>query len=135
MRATRYSFSAHSRASGNPERPARDSRSPLPRGRADVCGLRATEHALTAVDLPRQLVENVRQVGGDRACFDLEHAIAARDQPRATLGTRPSRALIFLRREEIDHQPQWERDEVGDVGADRDLTLDTFSSEAPVVGE
>ena len=112
-----------------------ESTSPLPRGRTDACGLRATEHALTAVDLLRQAIENLRQIGGDRACFDLEHAIAARDQPRAALGTRPSRALIFLPREEIDHQPQRERDEVGNVDADRDLTLDTFSGEAPVVGE
>src|SRR5262245_29523814 len=98
-------------------------------------GLRATGHALAGINLLRQAIENLRQLSRNGARLDIEHAIAPRDQPSAALGTRSSRALAFLLREKIDHQPQRKRDKIGDMRSDRDLPLDALVGKAPVGGE
>ena len=90
---------------------------------------------LTTAHCFRQQIEHVRQIDLDRARVDVEHAIAALDQPRPPLGTRLGRGRAFARGHNIDDQPQRERDEVGDVRPDRDLALDALSRKAAIVGE
>src|SRR5262245_61915934 len=105
---------------GTPEPAARDSGSPQrgprdasvagcpSRARADVARTVRTGKTLIAGYFFRQSIENVRQIGLDRARVDVEHAIAALDQPCPPLGTRLGGGRAFLRGHEIDHQPQRE---------------------------
>src|SRR5215831_5537114 len=84
LRATRSP--AHSRASGNPEPPARDSGSAFGDERM-LHGPYAPGCALIAGYSFRQPIEHPRQIGLDRARVDVEHAIAPLDQPHPPLGT------------------------------------------------
>jgi len=50
---------------------------PPPPGEGDACGACTDKQFLITCERARQSVQHLRQVGFDRACLDVEHAIAA----------------------------------------------------------
>src|SRR5262249_37439520 len=80
-----------------------------------------------------QAIEHRRDVALDLGGRDLHDQIAALLEPVAPRRTRLGSLLALSVRTEITHQPQRERDDVGDVAPDWRLPLEAVAGEAPVL--